>query len=770
MVAKILLRASPLAIAVFLCGCGGSSTGSGINSTPAATPAAPTPPPPSTPPPPPPTTVNYDTAEYKLSNGATSINAITAYSAGATGAGINVGVIDSGINASLAEFAERISPASYSPSGNSNYDDEGGHGTAVAAVIAANKNDVRAHGVAFNSTLVVLRADRTGSCATTGEDAGCAFSESAIAEGIDAARVAGAKVINISLGGPDAIGATLRQAVSKATAAGIIIVVSAGNDGEETTGGDPDGFSSSMVSAGQRGLVIVSGALAADNTTIASFSNRAGSTAAANAYITALGSGVLAISNDGLYYRWSGTSFSAPITTGAIALLLQAFPNLTPEQVVQIIYSSARDLGTVGIDSTYGRGGLDLTKAFQPIGAKSLAGSAVSFDPADDGILGDPMGDGGDVGPLSTVMVDSFDRAFNINVGTTFRAAQPIPTLATLMAPQGLRTTLATGQTTLSFAVGPQGVQSGAYIGLHPLETAKARASYGILATKVGQNMDLAIGISQSANNLISRHETVPTGKFLITNSATRQIGFRHSSNAAMALGYKIGTTQVIFGAEQGDVFGASKEGLYPLRRRPDRFDYNTLSLSASRTAGPIDLSLGASMLDERRTILGSRLSPIFGTKGAQSWFIDGSARSNIGGGWTVGIAARHGWTISRASAALTGGTLTTRSWSVDLVKFGLFGANDHIGLRYAEPLRVNGGALRLALPTGYDYATEQVTYGTQSLVLRPNGRARDWELAYVSPFWGGQFSANGYYRIDRANVEWMPRDAGLLLSFSRAF
>ena len=45
---------------------------------------------------------------------------------------------------------------------------------------------------------------------------------------------------------------------------------------------------------------------------------------------------------------WSGTSFSAPTISGAVALMAQAFPNLTGKQIVSILFQSADDLGAAG--------------------------------------------------------------------------------------------------------------------------------------------------------------------------------------------------------------------------------------------------------------------------------------------------------------------------------------------------------------------------------------------------------------------------------------
>jgi subtilisin family serine protease len=56
----------------------------------------------------------------------------------------------------------------------------------------------------------------------------------------------------------------------------------------------------------------------------------------------------------------SGTSFAAPLVAGAAALAWSIDPNLTPDQVEQMLYSTAKDLGDPGWDQIYGWGRLDI--------------------------------------------------------------------------------------------------------------------------------------------------------------------------------------------------------------------------------------------------------------------------------------------------------------------------------------------------------------------------------------------------------------------------
>ena len=381
MMARTLVRSTaPLALLAPLLAVAGCGGGGGVASTPTPPVASlptptptpvPAPTPTPTPTPTPAPTVNYDTTEYRATVGAVSMNALSAYQKGATGAGINLAIIDSGIDTTSAEFGSRIAAASQDVAGNSSITDQDGHGTAVAFTAAGRRNDAGSHGVAFDATLVVLRADTPGSCATASagsNDSGCSFNTNAIAKGVDAARVAGARVINMSLGG-SAMPQNLADAIGRATAAGIIVVIAAGNDGSANV--DPfAGVANNTAVA--RNLVIVAGSVGAGDG-ISSFSDRAGDAAAH--YLAAVGESVRAPNASNVAYLWSGTSFAAPQISGAIALLAQAFPNLSGAQIVDLLYRTARDTGAPGVDSVYGNGVIDLTKAFQPVGTSALAGS-----------------------------------------------------------------------------------------------------------------------------------------------------------------------------------------------------------------------------------------------------------------------------------------------------------------------------------------------------------------------------------------------------------
>jgi len=224
----------------------------------------------------------------------------------------------------------------------------------------------------------------------------------------------------MSLGGSDPLGAGFEAALGRAVNAGIVFTIAAGNE----SGSSPEWPGRYATDPRFAGSIIVVGAHnAADQ--IADFSNRAGVSAAR--YISAAGVDVISGCDGTSCWRINGTSFSAPAVAGALALLLQAFPNLSGKDAVEILLTTARDAGSPGIDGVYGQGLLDIAQAFQPIGSTSVAmssGATLSVTTQRYAYTGAAFGDALRVSPaLATVGHDSFDRLFRVDLGAAYGAA-----------------------------------------------------------------------------------------------------------------------------------------------------------------------------------------------------------------------------------------------------------------------------------------------------------------------------------------------------------
>ncbi|WP_333573787.1 S8 family peptidase [Sphingomonas sp.] len=717
--------------------------------------------------------MNYDTAEYRNTAGAVSMKALVAYSKGATGSGIKVGVIDSGIDLQSAEFGDcsgglgvgtcRILASSSDPGGNGTVDDVGGHGTAVAFTIAGRRNDVGTHGVAFNAQLVVERADQPGSCNGT-DTSTCKFADSAIAQGLDRARQAGARVVNISLGG-DSASTSLASAIDRATAAGVIVVISAGNDGAA----NPDAFTSAATNAAiSRGLVIIAGSVNSSDV-ISSFSNRAGSSAAV--YLAAVGEGVRAPDANNTAYIWSGTSFSAPQITGAIALLAQAFPNLTGKQIVDLLYATARDVGDSGVDPIYGRGVLDLARAFQPVGTMSVAGTSAVISPTINGTLSGPMGDASQ-GALGMAALDSFGRAYATTINHSFQRQGLSRNLPALMATRDRSFSVGGDQMRVAVSLVPA-VDSVRIepLGITSRDAGVARLLATTVSGRLGSTAQFAFGASQSGNVLTAQLAGRDDPAFLIARDPLGNAGFDADVGGSAAVRQAIGRWGVTLASEVGDVLSRRTGDAAALQARWLRFGYDRSTIAVDRRFGGFNASVGVTRLSEDNTVLGARFSAGLGAARATSLFADLGLRWDLGLGLSLGGSLRQGWTNVRLREGIRGGGLIrTNAWAADIGKDGLFGS-DSIGLRIAQPLRVARGGIGLTLPQGWDYETLSVTsWSSQRINLAPIGREIDYELRYHWHFADGDVSSNLFLRRQPGNIAAMPGDLGGAVRWSWGF
>lgn len=270
------------------------------------------------------------------------------------GPGKPVTVVDSGLDASHPEFAERPNTSVLNAqtfSGPREF-----HGTAVASVVAAPANGIGVVGVYPQVVLNSWDASQ-----------GAQLSSGDVIAGIEAAAARGAGVINLSLGGT---GRSVfeAEAVSDAFARGVIIVAAVGNDREQ---GSPLSFP-----ANYPHVLTVSATDTADRPSTFSSASPAIDVAAPGDAIPAA---VPTLFAPGGFGRLSGTSFAAPIVAGALAWIWTARPELEKTQLIELVRRSARDLGSAGRDRDTGFGLLDLPRAL------TLAAPAVDpSEPNDD--------------------------------------------------------------------------------------------------------------------------------------------------------------------------------------------------------------------------------------------------------------------------------------------------------------------------------------------------------------------------------------------------
>jgi len=259
-----------------------------------------------------------------------------------TGDPVKVGVIDTGIDLSHPDLKDNIKQPGYNainPLKSPN--DDNGHGTHVAGIIAALNNSIGVIGVGPNIDLYaikVLNASGSGYL-------------SDVIEGLDWAVNNGMQVVNMSLGTSQDV-QSFHDAIVNAYNAGVTIVAAAGNSGGAVS-----------YPAAYPEVIAVS---ATDiNDQVPSWSSRG-----PEVDLSAPGVNIYSTYKGQSYATLSGTSMAAPHVTGAAALIIDTKKcdlNLdsvcTPAEVQQRLEQTAIDLGTPGKDNLYGSGLVDVYNA-----------------------------------------------------------------------------------------------------------------------------------------------------------------------------------------------------------------------------------------------------------------------------------------------------------------------------------------------------------------------------------------------------------------------
>ncbi|MEU4230080.1 S8 family serine peptidase [Nonomuraea sp. NPDC026600] len=265
------------------------------------------------------------------------VGAPQAWERGHTGVGVKVAVLDTGIDATHPDLAGRVAArADFTEAQDER--DVIGHGTHVASTIAGSgaASDGRYRGVAPGVTLLDGKVCESEWCA-----------DSAILAGMQWAAEQGARVVNMSLGGPDTPGLDpLEEAVQTLSERyGTLFVAAAGNYGADRT----------LISPGTADAALAVGAVSksGEQAEFASRGPRAGDDGL-KPDITAPGVDITAARGkdspgDGSYVAMSGTSMATPHVTGVAALLAGAHPGWKGDLLKAALMGTARPLPGIGV-------------------------------------------------------------------------------------------------------------------------------------------------------------------------------------------------------------------------------------------------------------------------------------------------------------------------------------------------------------------------------------------------------------------------------------
>lgn len=312
-------------------------------------------------------TAPFETIEYKGQQGLAVVKASSLYARGGTGQGKTVALIDSGLNQTLSEFKGRVDePGHDFVDKRPGTLDVTGHGTQMAGIIAANKDDQGMHGVAFNAQLIPYRfADRDEPL----------FYDSEISESWQFAFNHGAFILNNSWANSipateitearyNAVMPKSLKVARELVEDGAVFVFPTGNELKREALAEP-GLPHALPELEKGWIAVV--ALKADGTAINAKSNYCG-VAAAWCIAVPGGDGgaehgLLTTGKDGKYVHTAGTSAATAMVSGALAALHSRYPELTAQQVRERLLATANRTGIYANSEAYGRGLMDLEAA-----------------------------------------------------------------------------------------------------------------------------------------------------------------------------------------------------------------------------------------------------------------------------------------------------------------------------------------------------------------------------------------------------------------------
>lgn len=690
------------------------------------------------------------------------------------GRGLYLGVVDTGVKSNASVFASGQVSSSLSSCAavsfrcSNGFQDDNGHGTAVAEIAAgyakfAYASNYGGYKVTAGSVISVA-PDANIIAEKVLNAAGSGYSTD-VSNGIKKAADAGAAVINVSITYGNS--ADMVAAINYATAKGAMIVWAGGNSAQALlAGANTNGLTAAAV---QRLLFV--GSVNAKNA-LSSFSNTPGSgklvvnsttqTAYMGRWLMTPGEAILApnvMAGSNAWSYWSGTSMSAPVVSGSLILLESAWPILrTNGTAANLLLATSTDLGSKGIDSTFGNGLMNLTAAFQPYGALTTTGAngkAYAISSLTGGLIGS-----GALGSLSSLQsklsnytaFDSYARNFTVNLSSLITSSKgvaslnPLPTNANkgpLVVKLNGGSEFAYWQQTLDLSPTTDVFGSNQY--------AQQQQGFAMMRLADGTQLSAGLGYApqyahQSA--LFDRHDVARLSLDLGSTDlhSLAQGGLMASVGLPLNGGDRLAMSWSATG-EPNPLLSAMMA------------QANKLSVGYSHGFTPaLRMGVTYTSLHEQQGFMGSVFSQqsMLGLQGnSQSQALEFSSSYHL---------SQHQLLLAQFSVSATDGVsangLLTGASGMHAQGFGLGWMNkqlwhegDQLSFSVKQPLRLTAGSMGL-WAAGVD-ALGNPVYRTEKVSLVPDGRELDFKLAYETPLAHLQtLSLQTVYRHDVMHIQ----------------
>ena len=435
---------------------------------------------------------------------------------------------------------------------------------------------------------------------------------------------------------------------------------------------------------------------------LSSFSNKCG--VAATQCIAAPGGNIFSTSTGGGYGVASGTSFSAPHVSGALAVILELF-SLDEVEALNRLFASANKTGIYSVEGIYGQGLLDLEAATRPIGTvfvlvgDGFDGPAFAFETTRVN-LGSAFGDGlqSSLSGTTLALFDSLDALFYFDLGALVNAASGRLDLDSILRKFGKgesRQTVSYSRGELSFSLGAMDMRGDDIrdrtpeLGLKELSFTQQFGRGSELTFNYNTHPAYAFGLHESGT--VDRTMMVSTDASAAPYLSFGERGYNFAAATELA-GFATIRLGSFFGTAEAEDGGKS---------------VGTTAELALPAGGGANLGLQLGMMSELETFLGSETEGAFNLEGGvQTYFGGLSGEVALTDTRKLVGSAFAGLSYPEAAANSLFADVSpilTQSFTVGIVGDGVFRDADRFGLLVNQPLRVTRGSAELAFATGRD-------------------------------------------------------------------
>jgi subtilisin family serine protease len=449
------------------------------------------------------------------------------------------------------------------------------------------------------------------------------------------------------------------------------------------------------------------------------------------------------VTNPSGYSYDSGTSFASAYVSGAAAVLLTAYPELTSREVVAILFDSANKSGIYANTAIYGQGALDLAAAVNPLGTTTMATTRSVVGPSVDysktrlyTSSAISLADLG-VDTKTTFFLDKYDRDYSVPLSDLVQIKEKSTSVESVLANFGAYSKGATynlGGVNFEYALSPEIYVQEAenteedtlpklrYFGFSTNLQNGGAAEFAYARPEYLKALTFTEAIT--SENSLSQNGVV--NPYLDFQDET--LGFNIDAYKSKKISFNLATVYGLFASDTSNDGEAS-----------DNSDKNSslsiLAKGSYNLSGNEQASLHFGMVNEFSSMLGSTMDSGFALAANTKTYFTGASYEakadsvSFFANYMLGVTEPE---TVEGSLIKNMSTLYSSSFALGLSVQTESKLSEKYGLVISSPLAVTKGKAEIFLPISRDDVTDEISYELINANLAPTSRELDVETFYT--------------------------------------